>query len=460
LSIKHLQINLINTAKSFFSFSDTRSGTVKKNISLSAVVIVLSNLTSFLLVPIAIGYVSSLQYGVWLTILSFINWFNLFDLGLGNGLKNKLGEALANNDLEEARELVSTGYAVIGLISLFLIGLSLIVFPLIPWDRVFNAPAELRLTVERLVRVVFIFFALRFTLQLINPILAAYQKTSITQLNNFLGNGLALTAIFILMKTTSGSLFKLGFSYMLFPVLVYLAVSIYWFSGQFSAIKPSIRLFNKKHLKSIFNLGIMFLINQLAVVVLSTTSSMLISHISGPAKVTPYAVTQRFFFLIITIYGMLTTPLWPAFTEAYAKRDFNWIRRIVAKFNYIWLVLCGVVILMLIVSPLFFKLWLGDKVNIPFTLSCLMVFYVIITAYTNVYSSFLCGVSKIRLATLTSVVFTLLYIPIAIFFAKTLHLGFHGIVLASICVTIPNLYTHPTQYQKLVNGKAAGIWNK
>ena len=43
-----------------------------------------------------------------------------FDFGLGNGLRNKLGEAIANNDTLLAKTLVSTTVFMLLLISLFI----------------------------------------------------------------------------------------------------------------------------------------------------------------------------------------------------------------------------------------------------------------------------------------------------------------------------------------------------
>ena len=54
-----------------------------------------------LLVPITLGYLNPYEYGVWLTLNSILVWFNSFDIGLGNGLRNKLTIALAENDLKK-----------------------------------------------------------------------------------------------------------------------------------------------------------------------------------------------------------------------------------------------------------------------------------------------------------------------------------------------------------------------
>ncbi|MDE5975352.1 MAG: hypothetical protein K2G69_02250, partial [Muribaculaceae bacterium] len=53
----------------------------------------ISILTSFLLVPLTLGYLRPVEYGIWMTLSSILVWINYFDIGLGNGLRNKLAEA-------------------------------------------------------------------------------------------------------------------------------------------------------------------------------------------------------------------------------------------------------------------------------------------------------------------------------------------------------------------------------
>ena len=51
-----------------------------------------SILLSFLLVPLTINYIKPDAYGVWLTLSSLVGWVAMFDIGIGNGLKNKLSD--------------------------------------------------------------------------------------------------------------------------------------------------------------------------------------------------------------------------------------------------------------------------------------------------------------------------------------------------------------------------------
>lgn len=67
-------------------------------------------LISLILVPMTLSYLNPYEYGIWLTLSSTLAWIYTFDIGLGNGLRNKLTEALALNDLKLARIYVSTSF--------------------------------------------------------------------------------------------------------------------------------------------------------------------------------------------------------------------------------------------------------------------------------------------------------------------------------------------------------------
>lgn len=48
-------------------------------------------------VPLMIRYLGQEQYGAWSTLLFIMSWVVFLDLGIGNGLRNKLAESLAKN---------------------------------------------------------------------------------------------------------------------------------------------------------------------------------------------------------------------------------------------------------------------------------------------------------------------------------------------------------------------------
>lgn len=74
---------------------DKRNSKAIKNVLFSFFLKGGSILTSLLIVPMTLSYLNSYEYGVWLTLSSILSWIYILDIGLGNGLRNKLTEALA-----------------------------------------------------------------------------------------------------------------------------------------------------------------------------------------------------------------------------------------------------------------------------------------------------------------------------------------------------------------------------
>ncbi len=93
-----------------------RSKLAKKQILYSFFLKGISVAIGLMFVPLLLNYLDAERYGVWLTLTSIVGWFTFFDIGLGNGLRNRLTEALAEDKHQLAKEYVSTTYAIITLI--------------------------------------------------------------------------------------------------------------------------------------------------------------------------------------------------------------------------------------------------------------------------------------------------------------------------------------------------------
>ena len=105
---------------SILNNKSSRTKTLVNDISFIAIFKIINILCSFIIIPLTIDYVSPSIYGIWLTLYSIISWFSIFDVGLGNGLRNKLSEALAFNDYDKSKKLISTTYVIISKIALIL----------------------------------------------------------------------------------------------------------------------------------------------------------------------------------------------------------------------------------------------------------------------------------------------------------------------------------------------------
>jgi len=417
-------------------------------------------LTGLLLVPMTINYVNPTRYGIWITVFSIVSWLTFLDAGLGNGLKNKFAEALALNDHVKARIYVSTTYGILALIVSAVLILFTVVNPFLNWSGLLNAPQSLRDELNFVVLIVIALFCIRFVLQLIGIILTADQKPAYNNLFSLLSNLISLAVIYVLTLISRGSLLYLALAVSLAPIAVYAAASFYFFRGSYKKFRPSLRYVKFKYSGELMNLGFRFFIIQISSIVLFTTDSLIITHLFGPAEVTNYNIAFRYFSIFVLMFTIIAAPFWPAFTEAYIKQDFIWIKKVVNKLAALWLAMIALIIIAVAAAPLVYRLWIGEEIQIPVLLSVNMGIYTVVYTWTYIFVTFLNGIGKIKLQYMNSILITVINIPLSILLAKSFGLNSAGVILAtSICVGIGAVWT-PIQYLKIMRGTAKGLWNK
>ena len=189
--------------------NNVRDTNLRKNIVLTAGLKTLGVFVSFLLVPITIEYLNTEQYGIWMTLSSILLWFSFFDIGLGNGMRTYLTEAISSGDYEKGRTYITTTLLLTAFISALLglvfIGLS---FSL-DLNSIFNTNAISNNEFRIILLTAIIGTLIIFVVKNIGLIYVALQKYAVYELLLILGNLIALCFIFLVSKTSSHSLLNI-----------------------------------------------------------------------------------------------------------------------------------------------------------------------------------------------------------------------------------------------------------
>lgn len=384
-------------------------------------------------------------------------WINSFDIGLGNGLRNKLAEAMANDNKILGRKYVSTTFFML----IFLMGILIIVgsllFPLINWYSILNASPEYVHSLDNIVYITFLIFCLNFIFKFIGNVYLAMQLPAINNLMVVSGHLLSLIIIYILTLTTSGNLFLVALVYSLSPLMVYLIMYPLTFCKIYKFLSPSIKYFNKTYIKSLLSIGIQFFILQLSALLLFSFANILISHKFGPESVTPYNIAFRYFSLITMVMAIILSPMWSATTDAYSKGDINWIKSTMRKIRKIIYGAFGILLIMVLISKYVYQIWIGDEVNIPISISIMIAIYISIIISSLSYSNFLNGLGKLRLQTINTVISAILFYPLCNYLGDLQ--GIIGIISGMCVLNLSGLILNAIQYNKVIGGQAKGIWN-
>lgn len=440
------------------STSSERTKVVLKNIAGSFFVKMVSLGIQFALVPLTIDYINSEQYGIWLSLSTIIGWVALFDLGFGNGLRNKIAETVAKDNWDLAQQYVSTAYIYMAAVFTPVCFFAYLLCPLMEWHSLLNVQSEYEVQIVKVMRIIIVFFAVTSIVKLQGTVLLALQKSALSALVDLGGQFLTLILTIVLLYTTEGSLTYLAIIICISPIIMYIANSFWLYGWQYKRLRPRIRLANKALLKDVLGLGINFFIINMAVLVLFQTMNILISYVSGPEAVTEYNVVYKYLSLPLMMSSLLTAPFWSAYTDAYALRDYAWMKASYKKISKIFFLVVAILTLMVCIYPFVFKIWLGAKVNIHFTMIIAVTVYVIIMVINQVNSNIVNGIGTLRLQLLLSVLSIVGNIPLSLFLGRMY--GAAGVVLSVAFFNLLPAVILRIQAIKLVNNTAKGIWLK
>lgn len=426
-----------------------------------SIILKIINITSgLILVPLVLNYLDESRYGIWLTLSSLVLWFNFFDVGLGNGLRNKLAQAQAGSEIVLSRKYISTTYAGLVIISICFFIIFLLTNIFLDWSKILNTMDVPASELNLLAIIIFGFFALRLIFKLIVSVLLANQQPAMRDLIETAGKVLNLIIVIILLQTTTGKLLYLGICYSATPVLLLLIFSLILFTGKYKQISPSIKFVDFSLFGDLFRLGGKFFIIQIAAVILFSTDNMIITQLYSPAEVTPYSIANKYFGVLMMGFSIVVAPFWSATTDAYTKGDLEWIKFSVKKLLRIWFFVLITLVIMLVFSDFVYKIWLGDKITIPLRLSAAWAFFVAMQTFNSIFIQIINGAGKIKLQMIIGGTAAILNIPLSILFAKYYGLGVTGVIGATIFTQVLAFMFYQIQYRKIVNNNLHGIWNK
>ena len=414
---------------------------ILKNIGISMIMKPMSMLLSLVYTPLVLAFLGEAKYGIWVIILNIVSWINYFDIGIGNGLRNKLTEAITLEDKEAAQKYVSTAY-----IGTSFIALIFCVIVTLIWN-IFGLSDFFKLTVadENTDFIIFIsvfFISVNFILSLSKTSAYAIQQPGIISVVSVIGQLSQIIIIFAISKLFNQSLLVIailyGFVSLFDSIIIYGIVT-----RKRPYLIPRLSKARWEYMKPLLTLGAGFFVLQICSLVLNTTDNLLISNLYGSAEVTPYSMVYKVFYMFIQVHAIIIMPMWSAYTEAATRRDITWIKKTIKQINMITALLSVGIIIGIFVFEPFAAVWLQRKLEYGKPLIIIVAIYMIAQMIGNNYSSFLCGVGHIKTSTIIAGIGAVMNIPLSILFAQSCGMRLSGIILGSLVVMMASVVVLP-----------------
>lgn len=388
-------------------------------------------LTGFVAVPLTVRYLGAERYGAWVTIASTISWLSIADLGLGNGLTSALSDAYGKRDIELAQRHVATAFWLLAGIAAACGLLFAAISPHLDWAALLNVHSEVaRAEVAQAAALAVGFFLLALPLGVIDRVYAAWQEGAVANLWSAAASLAALLALVVATRT-NGGMALLVLAYAGGRFVVQAASGAWLFRRQHPELRPAPGAFERASMGRLANTGGLFFVIQIAALILFNTDNIIIARVLGPEQVTPYSVTWSLFTLPSMAFSLAFPYLWPAYAEAFARKDSAWIRRTFRKSVFVSLAIGFAVAVPLVVfgRPLV-EIWAGKAAVPPFSLLIWMGLWSLVYAGMAPVACVLNAAGHLKSQAISASLSTLVNVGLSIVWAR--EYGLAGVIAATV----------------------------
>jgi O-antigen/teichoic acid export membrane protein len=407
-----------------------------KQVGATTIIKFLSILISIIYVPLVLGYLNQEKYGIWVTLTTIVNWIRVLDVGMGNGMRNKLAEAIALKQYQQGRIYVSTTYGIIGSIFLLVLLVFYLVNPFLNWQSILNSVLISQSELVRLSNIVVTFIVLGFILQPIVLIYTAHGNSAAGAVVQLIMSSVTLLLIWLAsLFADKGNIILLAWIVTGVPVLIYIGISVYVFIYKYPHFRPSFKLIKISESGNLLPLSLQFFVVQITATIIFSSIPFIIAQLFNPNEVTVFSIANSIFNLPIMLMSLIAMPILPLVTQAFANQDYTWIRSMLKKMNIFALLIVAGTIIMIIISPFIYKVWIGNKAAIPLNLSLAIGIYTIINILSTSFSIFINGIGKIRILVILGPLGIFIFIGFSILFSKILN----NVIGVSIALSISSL---------------------
>jgi O-antigen/teichoic acid export membrane protein/ADP-heptose:LPS heptosyltransferase len=381
--------------------------------------------------PLTVRYLGAEQYGIWVTVSTTVVLMSVLDLGIANSLTNMIARAFAAGDRTAAQRAYATALWTCTAVSAAGGVAAWALWSYVPWASLFRVH-EVRLAHEAEIcaAIAVAFFLASLPLKLINRVLGGYQETQIANYASLLNSVLGLVAILGVMAW-GGSLVQLMLFYSVMMLAGTLALNVWVVLWRKRWMKPWPSMVSPGSVRELLGTGSGFLLLQISALVVFNCDNIIIAHYLGAADVTPYSVTMRLATYASALQIALFPSLWPAYAEAYARGDYEWVRTVFWKAVRYAMGAAGIAVVVLALSGRPLIRWYVGAAAVPSEwLIVAICLWTLIATGMELESCLLLALDRVKFLAVLSLVAAVVNVGLSIYWVR--RIGSVGVVLGTI----------------------------
>ncbi len=166
-----------------------------------------------------------------------------------------------------------------------------------------------------------------------------------------------------------------------------------------------------------------------------TSDNIVITQVLGAAAVAIYAVPQKLFGFSSQLINLSLSPIWPAYGEAIARGDYQWVRRAFWKSLQLTFTFAAILCpLLALGGPWIIKLAMGKTLHVPTSLLWALAAWGIIAAVWNPVTVLLNGAGSLKIQAPALAFSSVVNLALSIYLTR--RLGAIGVCLGSIITQV------------------------
>ena len=342
----------------------------------------------------------SIALGAWLVILQILSWVLTFDMGIGNGLKNKIVAALNENRREDVKKYISCSYVVNFVIIFFVLVVGTKIIDYINFNDILKISEEVipLKTLQLSFKLAFISICLEFFLKIVLNIYQALQKETVASAIPLVSTVLLLIFVSITKIENMGDALVAISTFYIFSINIPLLIlTIICFLTVLKDCRPSFNKWSFKVAKSIITLGGLYFLIQIFLLVINSTNRVIISNNYGASVVTEYEPYLKIFSALTMVGSAISMPLWTLTVRADVRHDYMWIKKTKKMAIYIIILFTIGAALVATFLQLIFNLWLGEStIKVDYLKAGLFALWSVVTVASYFASAFSNGLQILK----------------------------------------------------------------
>jgi len=281
-------------------------------------------------IPLVYHSLGQHRYDLYLLLTGILGTMALVQMGSGPGLTQGIAKASAGGrrDLEaslvRAAFRLAAGFALVGataiLLSVYQIPSGTLFGPAFSVNR-----AEILSDTNICVALL----SIQVLVAVVDSALAGYQEQVFISVGSMMANILSISLLFLICRNA--------------PSIIDIILVIYGVPTLFRLINLFVLSLRRPYLlrgffrtsrgsyAALLNVGMGFWAIEVAGLLEQNGGNYILAHLSSTAATALFAVVYKSIVLASAVVTTITTPLWPAFTDAIAHRDVQWIHRTFEK---------------------------------------------------------------------------------------------------------------------------------